>query len=273
MTEESVDNFKKALNAAEAVYRDTGASDSDIQKAITDLKTAQNGLVEAKGMDSMMIIIIAGAAIVVIIIVVIIIIAVSSSRKKKNAIKTATGHPVSGKNGMGNGPTPGMPGGTPGGPHPGGPNNGWNPQQPQGGFQPNPPFGNPASYNAGSDGSAETSVLNDGAGETTLLSGGANLPAAYLMRKKNSERITISKQVFKIGKERRRVDYCISDNSNVSRSHADVVYKNGAFYIVDNTATNGTTVNGTTVGGGQERKLMNGDVIRLADEEFKFQQN
>ena len=68
-------------------------------------------------------------------------------------------------------------------------------------------------------------MLNDGAGETTVL--GNNIPGAVLIRKKNNERITITKAVFKIGKERRKVDYCISDNTNISRSHADVVFKDG----------------------------------------------
>ena len=63
-----------------------------------------------------------------------------------------------------------------------------------------------------------------------------NIPGAVLIRKKNNERITITKAVFKIGKERRKVDYCISDNTNISRSHADVVFKDGQFFIIDNNA-------------------------------------
>lgn len=119
------------------------------------------------------------------------------------------------------------------------------------------------------DGSAETGVLNDGASETTVL-GGQNIPGAYLVRKKNGERINITKAVFKIGKERRKVDYCVADNTNVSRAHADIVYKNGTFYIVDNHATNGTSVNGASLASGQEKSITNNDVIRLADEEFQF---
>ena len=118
------------------------------------------------------------------------------------------------------------------------------------------------------DGAGETSVLNEGAGETTVL--GANIPGAVLIRKKNNERITITKAEFRIGKERRKVDYCISDNTNVSRTHANVVFKDGEFFIVDKNATNGTSVNGTSVAKGGERKLVNNDVIKLADEEFQF---
>lgn len=121
----------------------------------------------------------------------------------------------------------------------------------------------------GGDGSDAAGVLNDGSSETTVLDG-QNIPTAYLIRRKNNERITISKAIFKLGKERRIVDYCVSDNTNVSRTHADIVYRNGEFYIADNHATNVTSVNGASVAAGQERKLGNNDIIKLADEEFQF---
>lgn len=274
MTQESVSNFNTALAAAEAVYSNSSATEAEIQTALDDLNNASAGLLEKQGMNTTMIIIIAAAAVVVIVVVVIIIIAVTSSSKKKKSAAAAMQQKQKIAANMGSGGAGMMSGGMPGGPAQGpGGFGGFNTQlqRPQNGFNHQPPFSNPAPYSADSDGSTETSVLNDGAGETTLLSGGANLPAAFLVRRKNNERVQISKQVFKIGKERRRVDYCISDNSNVSRAHADIVYKNGAFYLIDNNTTNGTTVNGMSLGRGQEYKLNNGDVVKLADEEFIFQ--
>ena len=273
MTQDSVDNFNAALDAAKAVYNNDAATDEEISQAIADLNTAQDGLLEKSGMNTTLIIIIAVAAIVVIVVVVIIIVAVSSSSKKKKAQEAmrqkeriAQGMAPGRGSGMGPGPVPGMGSGgpAPGGPAPGG----WNPsgqnfQQPFG--------GGPAPSSAASDGSAETGVLNAGASESTVLGGGQGVPPAALVRSKNGERVTINKQMFRIGKERRRVDYCISDNTNVSRLHADILYKNGAFYILDNNTTNGTTVNGSSLAGGQEHMLKNGDVIKLADEEFRFQ--
>lgn len=35
--------------------------------------------------------------------------------------------------------------------------------------------------------------------------------------------------------------------TNISRTHATIVYRNGAFAIVDNNATNGTNINGVAV--------------------------
>ena len=75
----------------------------------------------------------------------------------------------------------------------------------------------------------ETTVLGGAtAGETTVL--GVNTPStpqvSYLIRKKNNEKILLSKELFKVGKERSFVDYCISDNNAVSRSHADIIVRN-----------------------------------------------
>lgn len=65
--------------------------------------------------------------------------------------------------------------------------------------------------------------------------------------------------------------------TNISRTHAAIVYRNGAFAIVDNNATNGTNVNGVAVPAGKERALTGkeraltgNETIRLADEEFLF---
>ena len=269
MTEESVTAFRTALNGAETAFRNA-ASQEEVDAALRDLQTAQNALVEApKGLSTLAIVLIAVGAVLLIGLVVLLILL--SAKKKKAAepqIPVRGQVPPMGQNqgGWGQPQMPQQP--RPQAP----PMGGYQPQQPQRPVQPARPaqpnfFANPAD-GAGetsvlADGAGETSVLNDGAGETTVL-GGASIPAAYLVRKKNSDRVNISKQIFKIGKERRRVDYCISDNTSISRSHADIVYKNGAFFLVDNNATNGTYVNGKQVAAGSETALHNNDVIKLA---------
>ena len=139
-----------------------------------------------------------------------------------------------------------------------------------GGFQQNAGFTprDTSSY-GGDDGSTPTGVLNEGSSATTVLSN-ANMPNATLIRKKTNERITVNKAEFKIGKERRKVDYCISDNTSISRLHATIIYRNGSFYIVDNNATNGTSVNGSSLAANTEKALAGNETIRLADEEFIF---
>ena len=120
----------------------------------------------------------------------------------------------------------------------------------------------------------ETTVLGGGAtiGETTVLGSGApNVQVhPHLIRTKNNERIDISKPVFRIGKERSYVDYFIGDNTAVSRSHANIVSRDGEYFIVDTNSTNHTYVNGGVILSNSETKLSNGTKIRLANEEFEF---
>ena len=91
-----------------------------------------------------------------------------------------------------------------------------------------------------------------------------------MIRKRNNEKITINKPEFLIGKERRRVDYCISDNNSVSRAHAKIKVRAGRCYIADLGSTNCTFVNGVKLSPNQEVILSKGDVIKISDEEFEF---
>ena len=120
-----------------------------------------------------------------------------------------------------------------------------------------------------SEGAGETSVLSEGAGETSVL-GGGHATGFSLIRKSNTEKISINKPEFVIGKERRRVDYCIADNSSVSRTHAKLRVRSGVCYISDLGSTNCTYVNGAKLAPNQEVALKNGDKIKISDEEFDF---
>lgn len=119
----------------------------------------------------------------------------------------------------------------------------------------------------------ETTVLSSATyGETTVLTGASepvkNNP--FLIRTKNNEKIPLNKPVFRIGKERSYVDYFISDNTAISRGHANIVNHNGEFFVVDTNSTNHTYVNGAMIPSNVETKLSHGDKIRLANEDFEF---
>lgn len=119
----------------------------------------------------------------------------------------------------------------------------------------------------------ETTVLGVGseAGETTVLgTSQAQIIKPYLLRIKNNERIELNKPVFRIGKERSYVDYFVSDNTAVSRSHANIINKDNEFYIVDTNSTNHTYVNGSMIQSNVETKIEHGTKIRLANEDFVF---
>ena len=121
----------------------------------------------------------------------------------------------------------------------------------------------------------ETTVLSGGAaGETTVLS--QNSVAAQqavnpmLVRQKNSEVIRLNKFPFRVGKEKSFVDYFIGDNTAVSRSHAEITSKDGAYFIKDMNSTNHTYVNGTMIQSGVDVPISSGDRLKFANEEFEF---
>ena len=93
---------------------------------------------------------------------------------------------------------------------------------------------------------------------------------AKLRRRTTGDVIDISKPVFKLGKERAKVDYCITDNNTVSRIHAIITVKNGNCFISDNRSTNKTYINGSPVPVQTEIPLKDGDVIKLSNVEFDF---
>lgn len=124
-------------------------------------------------------------------------------------------------------------------------------------------------------GYGEAAVLKfNGSGETTVLKPGYNTMQKermpYLVRKKTNERIDITKDVFRIGKERNYVDYWVYDNSAVSRSHADIIHKDREFYIMDNNSLNHTFVSGTQIESQKLVKLEDFSTITMADEIFEF---
>ena len=138
-------------------------------------------------------------------------------------------------------------------------------QQPA--FVPRTPLGGAANF-------GETTVLGrDTLGETTVLSAVANpaqMVAPHLIRKKNNEKISLNKPMFRIGKERSFVDYFIGDNTAISRSHANFITRDGSYYVVDTNSTNHTFVNGEMIQSNVETAISHGDAVRLGNEEFEF---
>ena len=80
----------------------------------------------------------------------------------------------------------------------------------------------------------------------------------------------ITKNIFKIGKANRGVDYSVSGNGAISRQHAIITKKDDGYYIKDNKSTNHTYVNDRELADGEEVLLTNNSVISLGNEEFMF---
>lgn len=118
----------------------------------------------------------------------------------------------------------------------------------------------------------DTTILDNNAYDGTTVLGAEPVAQVkpYLIRSKNSERIMLDKAVFRIGTERSYADYYVGDNPAISRSHANIVSKNGEYFVVDTNSTNHTYVNGEMIQSNQEVKLVHGTKLRLANEEFEF---
>lgn len=109
-------------------------------------------------------------------------------------------------------------------------------------------------------------------GQTSVLgvAEAKQLQQPYLVRTRNNEKIPLDKPVFRIGKERSYVDYFIGDNAAISRSHANILNRDGKYFVMDTNSTNHTYVNGTMISSNQEVPLSHGTKIKLANEEFEF---
>lgn len=118
-----------------------------------------------------------------------------------------------------------------------------------------------------------TVVLNEDVGGTVVLDESESFNVATypkLIRRNTGEEIVIDKPVFRIGKEAGAVDYLVPDNPTVSRNHADIISRDGRYYLYDNNSTNRSYVNNIIVEPLKNVELYDGASIRLSDEEFEF---
>lgn len=117
--------------------------------------------------------------------------------------------------------------------------------------------------------SEDTRFLEDDEG-TVLLNENHNVHYPSLLRVLTDEVIYINKPVFRLGKEQSYSDYFVSNNSVVSRSHADIVTRGQRYYVMDLNSKNKTYINNQPLAVKVETEIKDGDTLRLANEEFIF---
>lgn len=231
-TKESAQDLTGALESAKKVAADDTATQTAVDDAASKLNNAIANLQEAKPDFPMWLIGLIAVAVIAIIIIIILM----SRNSRKPAPRRPQPMPQ---------PTP-IP-----------------PVQPQNNVPPVYPGG----AGTGVLGRAEdTTVLSGGSNETTVLSA----DFGTLTRISTGEKININKERFVIGRERGRVDYCISDNTAVGRTHAIIVNRGGSAYVIDQNSRNCTYVNDVRAGANQEVKIKSGDKITFADEAFTY---
>lgn len=234
-SEESVADLNAIITEAEALNANADAGQAEVDAMTARIETATNSLMEKdSGLDMGLIILIAVIAVAIILIIILVVV-MSHGKKRKS-------RPVDGNREA----------------------------VPQGGFSSrNGAHSQQSTIPIQNMGGGETTVLNQGTGETTILGGGGR-GAATLIRIKTGESISINRQPFTIGKEKSKVDYCISGDSTISRSHAKISAAGGGYVVSDLNSTNGTFVNGVKVEPGRSAALKNGDKLVLSEQEFEF---
>lgn len=239
--------FSAALEKAQKVLANDNATQAEVDSAVSDLTQAKSALNKASSFPLWIVIAAGGAAVLIVVIVLIVLL--SSGKKKKTAPVSRNVYNAGGNYG-----------GSMGG-------NGFNQVTPQ-----VPPTPGMPRTNAGMSPAAnETSVLNAGSDETTVL--GNSGSTGTLTRAKTGEKVRLNTADFTIGKEVARVNYCIMDNTSVSRIHARFTNRSGAAFVTDLGSTNGTFVNGRRLAPNTETRLNEGDKITIADEKFTYSAN
>lgn len=103
-----------------------------------------------------------------------------------------------------------------------------------------------------------------------LVENNANVRFPALFRVLNEETISINKPVFRLGKERSYVDYFVTNNIAVSRSHADIITRGNKYFVKDLNSKNRTYINDQELPIHMEVEIHDGDRLKLGNEEFVF---
>ena len=93
---------------------------------------------------------------------------------------------------------------------------------------------------------------------------------AHLLRESTSEKVSISGTVFQIGSDYDYSDYHIGNNRSVGGTHAQILVKQGNYFIKDMNSKNHTYVDDRMIPGGVETPLYHGSRVRLGSERFIF---
>ena len=119
----------------------------------------------------------------------------------------------------------------------------------------------------------DTMLLQEECEATALLnSNTARVQFPILYRVSTAEKISINKPVFRLGKEKSYVDYFVTNNVAVSRSHADIITRGTKCFIIDLNSKNHTYINDEPIPVHCEVEIHNEDNLRLGNEEFVFYQ-
>lgn len=103
----------------------------------------------------------------------------------------------------------------------------------------------------------------------TSIQGKADIVRLILINSSSQFEIILDRQSVTVGKKADIVDVAIPFNRMISRKHCTIVNNNGRLYIADEGSSNGTYINGMRLIPHQYAEFKQGDIIKLANSEFK----
>ncbi|NLL06545.1 MAG: FHA domain-containing protein [Clostridiaceae bacterium] len=112
--------------------------------------------------------------------------------------------------------------------------------------------------------------ISSNVNETVLL-GSSDLrhPHLQIYTDTGVEEVVINKPSFIIGRLEGQVDYVHSNNA-IGKVHAEIITREGHYYLKDINSKNGTYINGKRIDSNIEYEIQNNDKITLANSEFLF---
>ncbi|MBQ9069713.1 MAG: FHA domain-containing protein, partial [Eggerthellaceae bacterium] len=97
-----------------------------------------------------------------------------------------------------------------------------------------------------------------------------SMPEAYLTCANTGKDHALSSTPYRIGRRKSAVELHVPGNSGVSRVHAIITFDGTDYSVSDNNSANHTFVNSRQLTAGEKQRLVDGDRIRFADEDYVF---
>lgn len=120
--------------------------------------------------------------------------------------------------------------------------------------------------------SSASSGTRKNTGSDKGSAGGAQKPLRFVSVNSPAKiNFNITTPEFVIGKNPSQVNGVITFNNAISRVHCRITYQNNMYSITDLGSANGTFINGSRIVAHRPYQIKNGDMIRLANSDFRIQ--
>ncbi len=110
---------------------------------------------------------------------------------------------------------------------------------------------------------------NCSGGETIILRKSEPKDTPYLQAIEGEDIIKVDKKSTLVGRMGSFVDYIIGNNA-VGKVHAEILYEDESYFIMDCSSRNGTFLNDDRIKPNTKMKINENDVVRFANKEFIF---